>query len=353
MSDIVSQTAEPAAVASGDNAGMGAKERLLALLQKTAAAGGTISPTANPNTEHGYEYVGFGEDVKRDLGILARRNYLEERFFDRVVLCPKCDSHHLNVREICVTCRRSHITREGLLHHFRCGYVGLPAEFVTTQDGGYVCPKCKGKLHHLGSEYDRFGKAFLCRGCGVISENPPVEAVCLACGAHTLADDLVSAPVLSYVLTSRGAAAVRSGCLLDDDEEPVSVADAPVYRRTVMLEFLDNEMKRLQQFNSRFSLLLARSASPPADQKAAPPLSEWLTRLRGFLREADLIGQVADSLYVVIMPQTKRSTAEALRQRISKELGPDSPFDLSTVEIAEPRDLAQALTGLTTRSGAS
>jgi hypothetical protein len=133
----------------------------------------------------------------------------------------------------------------------------------------------------------------------------------------------------------------------------VSVADAPVYRRTVMLEFLDNEMKRLQQFNSRFSLLLARSASPPADQKAAAPVSEWLTRLRSILREADLIGQVADSLYVVILPQTKRSTAEALHQRISKELGPDSPFDLSTVEIAEPKDLAQALTGLTTRSGAS
>jgi hypothetical protein len=63
--------------------------------------------------------------------------------------------------------------------------------------------------------------------------------------------------VFSYVLTSRGAAAIRSGSLLDGDEEPLSIADAPVYRSTVILEFLDHEVKRLQHFNIGFSILLA------------------------------------------------------------------------------------------------
>ena len=46
---------------------------------------------------------------------------------------------------------------------------------------------------------------------------------------------------------------------------------------------------------------------------------------------------------VVILPQTNRREAEALRQRIVAELGPQSPITLSAVEITEPRQLAQVL----------
>jgi hypothetical protein len=58
---------------------------------------------------------------------------------------------------------------------------------------------------------------------------------------------------------------------------------------------------------------------------------------------------LADSLYVVILPQTKQREAEGLRQRIVAELGPQSPITLSTVEITEPRHLAQVLAGLNAR----
>ena len=66
-------------------------------------------------------------------------------------------------------------------------------------------------------------------GAASFPENPPVEAVCLACGARTTAEDLISAEVFSYVLTPRGAQAIRRGSLLGGDDEPVSIADAPVY----------------------------------------------------------------------------------------------------------------------------
>jgi uncharacterized OB-fold protein len=333
-------------------AGTAAEERRLNLLRQIALAGGTITPTAEPHAEHGYAYGALGDDVDSDLRILARRSYLEQRFFDRVSLCPKCGSHHLNVREICPGCRRAHLTSEGLLHHFRCGYVGLPSEFAFAPDGSYVCPKCNGRMSHVGRQFDRLGKAFACRICGLISEHPPVEAVCFACGARTPAEDLVSTEVFSYVLTSRGAAAIRRGSLRDDDEEPVSIADTPVYRRTVILEFLDHEMKRLQQFNSGFSLLLAEYAPAAIDQRGASP-TQWLTRLRQCLREVDRIGQLWEAVYVVILPQTRRRAAETLRQRILSELGPQSPFTLSVVEITEPRHLAQVLAGRNTLGGSS
>ena len=259
-------------------------------------------------------------------------------------------SGHLNVREICPSCRRAHLSAEGLLHHFACGYVGIPSEFSPTDDGSYLCPKCNRKMHHLGTEFDRLGKAFSCRGCGVISENPPVEAVCLTCGARNRAEDLISTLVFSYVLTSRGAAAIRRGSLFDGGEEDIVVVGAPVYRRGVILEFLDNEMRRLQRFKDVFSVLSVKCAPAALGPDGNQAPTEWLSRLREKLRDVDLIGQVGDALYIVILPQTKRREAESLCDRIEVALGRESPLTLSIAEITEPRDLAQALPGLAARA---
>jgi hypothetical protein len=308
MSGIRPRAAEPDGTTAAAGTGTSAEERCVNLLRQIALAGGRIAPDAKPDAQHGYAYLLDGDDIERDLSLLALRNYLEERFFDAVSLCPKCDSHHLNVREICPGCRRAHLSKEGPLHHFRCGYVGIPSEFAPAEDGSYVCPKCNSRMRHLGSEFDRLGKAFACRG--------------------------------------RGAAAIRCGSLLGGDEEPLSIADAPVYRSPVILEFLDHEVKRLQHFNSRFSILLAKCARAAMDQSNDDSAAQWLTRLRHCLREVDLIGQLADALYVVILPHTKRRAAEAVCQRIAAELGPHSPLALSTVEITEPRHLAPILAGL-------
>ncbi len=322
----------------------GAEEQRLGLLRLIAKAGGTITPTANPLASRGYEYQGADNDVDRDLQFLAERSYLEARFFDRVTLCPKCRSHHLNVREICPGCKSAHLTSEGLLHHFRCGYVGIPSEFACREDGSYVCPKCNRSMYHLGTEYDRLGKAFVCHGCARISDNPPVEAVCRACGQRTSADDLVSTEVFRYVLTSRGAEAIRRGSLRnDEDERLVSLADAPVYRRAIFLEFLNHELKRLEYFKSGFSVLVVECGSAKYDQRNDEPLSEWLKRLSGCLRAIDRIGQLADSLYVVVLPQTKKNKAEAIRKSIAAELGPQSPLALTVIEITERGHMAAVL----------
>jgi hypothetical protein len=350
MNDLAPPTTGLALTAAVELPSADAAKRRLDLLRQISAAGGTVTPNARPNAVHGYAYALSGEDLDRDLAFLAARNYLEARFFDRVSLCPKCDSHHLNVREICPSCRRAHLSAEGLLHHFACGYVGIPSEFSPTEDGSYLCPKCNRKMHHLGTEFDRLGKAFTCRGCGLISENPPVEAVCLACGVRSRAEDLISVLVFSYVLTSRGAAAIRCESLFNGDEETVVVADAPVYRRKVMLEFIDNELRRLLRFKDAFSLLLVKCAPTALGPNGNQAPTEWLNRVRENLRDVDLIGQVGDALYIVILPQTKRREAESLCDRIEVALGKVSPLTLSIAEINEPRDLAQALPGLTARA---
>lgn len=317
-------------------AGGGGQDRYIELLRQIAESGGKVAPSANRDAARGYEYPNLPSDSEKELLLLAEHNYLEARFFDRIKLCPKCGSHHLNTREICPNCRRSHITGEGLLHHFRCGNVGLPSEFTPTTDGGYICPKCNRAMHHLGTEYDRLGRAFVCHGCGIVSDNPPLEAACLACGARTPGDDLIGAEFFTYVLTSRGAEAIRHGSLFDSSGGDVSIADASVYRRSLTLEFLEHEMKCLQHFKCPFCLLLIEhrlATGGRADEAPTP----WLNRVREYLRETDIIGRLGEALFVVIMPQTKRKTADALCKRIADELGPMSPLSLVAMQISEPQ----------------
>src|SRR6201984_2103617 len=227
MTSMSARIAEPGAAAD--------ERRRIDLLRRIADTGGKITPHANPAAERVYECLAPCDGCEGDLRFLSRRDYLEQRFFDRVSLCPKCASHHLNVREICPGCRRAHLASEGLLPHFRGAYVGLRSESAPAKSGSRICPKCNRELHHLGTEYDRLGKASVCRDCGLISENPPVEAVCLACGTRIPAEDLLNADVFSYVLTSLGGAAIRRGWLSDGDDIFVFIDGAPVYRRPVIL----------------------------------------------------------------------------------------------------------------------
>jgi len=213
-----------------------------------------------------------------------------------------------------------------------------------------LAPSGLGTAGYRGAVLGLVGKAFVCRGCGLVSETPPIEAVCLGCGARTSAENLVSTIAFSYLITSRGAEAVRRGRLFGGDDEPVRVADAAVYRRTVILEFLLHQMKRLVQLNEPFSVLLAKWSPGEPDSHDGAPRAKWLSRLKGCLRDVDLVGQLADSLYVVVLPLARRRDTETLRRRIETELGPGSPFTVSAAEIKERKDLASVLAGLSPRS---
>jgi len=319
-----------------------AEERRIDLLRCIADAGGVIEPQPNPQAQHGYEYRRLARNVEPDLQFLAERQYLDARFFDRVSLCPKCQSHHLNVREICPGCRQAHLTTEVLLHHFRCGYTGRASEFASDHrgEGGYTCPKCNRQMRHLGTEYDRLGRTSVCRECGLSVEDLPVEAVCLVCGTGTLAENLTNIDFFAYALTSLGRAAIGNGTLLERDDQLLFISGARVYRRRVMIEFLGQEMKRLDHFKIGFSLLMAeyRSAAAGDDHR-----ERLLSGLRECLRDIDLIGQLSDTLLIAILPQTRLREAEALHQHVLAVLGPQPPLTLTTLEVTEPSQIAQIL----------
>lgn len=321
------------------------ERRRIALLRIIAERGGTISPKPNPEATHGYDFGELDAEVRQDLEFLAGHDYLERRFLDRVTTCPRCSSHHLNLREACPACGSANHVDEPLLHHFRCGYVARISEF----DGGdghgeRVCPKCARALRHLGTDYDRMGQTYLCRQCSTSFQDPPVRALCLACANDTASSDLLSVDVHSFALTSLGSAAVRRGRLFESAGEFLLIGSLPVYRRSVILELINQETKRLARFKGKFSLLLVRFTEPASDSAAMTAEENVIQTLADTVRGCDLLGQISAHCFVACLPETTAQGTKRLRERFAKRLGREAPrFEELTIEVAQPFDVVARL----------
>jgi hypothetical protein len=190
--------------------------RALALVPKDSR----LEPAWEPRARLGYIYrgaqAGFDEDeLASDLALLADRGYLDRVFVERLMICPTCESHAVNVHEACVTCSSSNLVSITSYFHFRCGYIG-PEKAFTPEPKGLRCPKCKGLLTDLGTSYDSPGDFFECHNCSATFQQPQMAARCLGCGALFVGvalNELLHRDVYAYRLALKGEAALIRGTL--------------------------------------------------------------------------------------------------------------------------------------------
>jgi hypothetical protein len=307
-----------------------ADQRLIELLRWIADGGGAVTPRPNPSARNGYEYIDIPADAAL-LGQLAGLDYLDERFLDRVSLCPKCSSHHLNVREVCPGCAKPNIFDEVVLHHFRCGFVGRQSEFMAL-DGDRVCPKCARPLHHIGTEYDRLGKTFRFNECGLMFQDPPVAALCLSCGASTPADQLLSADVFSYSLTNRGREAARSGNIAGASGPS---RDLPFHDSRVTRAVLEQEARRAEHFSQPF-VALRLDRRPELGTMGTEELIDLVRGLRRRLRDVDVVGQVSGSRLTIILVGAEQREIVTMPANLRSDLGPE--WEVLPIEVSwQPR----------------
>lgn len=320
-----------------------ADERRVEILRAVARAGGALVPTRAAQARLGHSYGEVGENAASDLTFLAKRDYLTEKFFDRVSLCPKCSGHEINLREVCPSCGSAHLKDEKLLHHFRCGFVA-PVSAFTAQGEQLLCPKCNGALKHLGTDHDRLGDAYSCADCATSFQDPPVGAVCLACGTASRSEDLIHADIYSYKLTSLGAAAARRGTLYEHEDDVLYLGDLPVYRPTVFLELIEQEARRIKRFRNGFSVMVLHWEEPVDLDEA--PVIDTLRTLRAQLRESDVLGQIDDCSYGILLPGTEKRGARIVARR-AQAVAPQAGLRRSDVVVVKSADdlprLEQAL----------
>jgi hypothetical protein len=154
---------------------------------------------------------------------LAGMGLLDRQFFDMLKICPHCASARLQAHEYCASCGSANLRETPILHHFSCAYQAPEPEFRTAD--GLACPKCRSRLRVFNMDYDRPGTICLCAACGHRSSDSTVGFVCIDCASRIRAEDVGTAPIHSYALTTAGRA-----CVLDDAPLPAARDDDPIVR---------------------------------------------------------------------------------------------------------------------------
>lgn len=121
------------------------------------------------------------------LDTLEDKGYLTGEDYDRVIICPTCNSPHVYSKYACPTDRSIFIKKVILLRHDHDGFSGELEQFE--QDGRLICPKCSqdlGDAHDKetwDSSLNEIGYSFQCEHNKHRFERPLVLHFCPVCGS--------------------------------------------------------------------------------------------------------------------------------------------------------------------------
>ncbi len=316
-------------------------DRLLRALAIVRGAEPLLSPSWDARTREGYVYLGGtsaldDRSLAVDLEELAREDYLERVFVERISLCDNCGSHAVNVFEACLTCSSSNLHRMRTLLHFRCGYVG-PVDAFALEPVGRRCPKCRKLLVDLGTDHDSPGEYYDCRNCNAEFQVPEVGARCLSCGSRYVGTEmqrLREHDVFAYRMTPLGTAALAENRVPDPDSPAMPELAAPddLVPRHLMLAAVEDERLRKRTLGDRFAVLVftqERVATP--DERRA-----FAVAVRRELLESDKLGRLDDRHLVALLPGASGSRARSALASILALAGNDaSQMRGSVVELPD------------------
>lgn len=289
-----------------------------------------LAPEVSTASAFGYTYreladllkASPGEEIA-DLTFLATNGYLEARHADKVHLCPECTHYQLNFREVCPTCQSSDIAPTVHIHHFSCGYVGPETEFRQGLD--FICPKCNKTLRHIGIDYEEPSAPFVCNDCGAVFADADVSCVCTNCGARFDVQNAVKHHLMQYRITPQGANAVELGALRES-ENKLYDPDFPVYNKVALNDHLRQLFNNSIRYDTDLTALQMQFQLPNAQAAHVGPndLNSWLRqvilRLRGSVRNADIVGMTAADRLTILMPGTGAAGVGPVCEKIEQAL---------------------------------
>jgi Thaumarchaeal output domain 1 len=145
---------------------------------------------------------------------LETKEMLKGEDFDRVIICPNCDSPHVYSKYACPTDRSIHIRKVTLLRHEHDGYLGELRGFE--KKGRLICPQCNQDLGDANdkstwaSNLKEVGFSFECEHNKHRFERPLVLHFCPECGSMFDYKTARYMPLNVYSLTQKAYALVKS-----------------------------------------------------------------------------------------------------------------------------------------------
>ncbi|BBE41959.1 hypothetical protein NAS2_0570 [Conexivisphaera calida] len=106
------------------------------------------------------------------------------------------DSEFL-ARLSCPFCGSQDLSRDELVEHIACGYVGRLSEF-RAEDGSTRCPRCKAKVDSESRSLRSIGFWYMCNSCHQTFPRPNLSLVGVKSGVEISPEQLVPVKEISY-----------------------------------------------------------------------------------------------------------------------------------------------------------
>ena len=308
------------------------------LLARAYSRKRVIEPVYDPSVRDCviYPVAGLVDNPGRLAERMTNAGYFTRMFFDRLHACPECGSSRLNAREECMACRSADLTDESLIHHLRCGYRGLEAEF--RQGDLLICPKCRHPLHFQDVDHEKRGRVTTCGCCGHVNSQAAVGFVCIDCQARHDSEAIATRDFYKYELTRKG--------------ERVLLTNQPWVRRECAKPGPSPHeavIRHVLRLHSRYGRPLTILNITLGEEKTARnsdgmfSLSAVSIRiaeiLRSETRETDVVIK-AENGFMVYMPETFSDGVDALSARLRDKIGSSVPKHLDLkITALRPDDL--------------
>ena len=208
------------------------------------------------------------------------------------------------------------------LHCFTCGYVDVQEKFIQT--GSLVCPNCHTQLRHIGSDYDRPIENHRCQTCHHVFTEGDVLGRCAVCRKEMPPSELVSNRIMSWQLGSRGRMIALLGENLDFSASFDSIDFISEEIFTFNLDWFLVMSRRYK--NICFSLCgigfvnLTEMSEVIGYMPVSRVLETFSQRLKGILRNSDLITRTGENMLWLLLPDTDEQGLVSLQHRIEKDL---------------------------------
>jgi hypothetical protein len=180
------------------------KQRNIQLLLSKFLSGEVTELQPTYDTKLGYRYqtveaiVGDAGNAELFLKKLHDAGILDGKLFDKVVICPKCNSASVSIHYCCPYCKSFDIQKSSLIEHVKCGYMDVEENF--RKGGKLICPKCHEELKKSDVDYRRAGIWCVCKDCGKSFDIPVSALFCRECHLNFTFEDTIIKDVYSYRL---------------------------------------------------------------------------------------------------------------------------------------------------------
>jgi diguanylate cyclase (GGDEF)-like protein len=311
-----------------------------------------IEPVVSNEARVGYSYPGIykllnckpGDELEL-LESLAESGCLSRELFDKVDLCPYCLRNNLRLRRLCPYCRSSLIVKKEVIHHFRCGWVGIEDE--AEQGTDLVCPTCSKHMRHVGVDYERAAESYYCTTCKKIFAHPVEEFLSVPCGRQIRKDGTMIHPIYRYAMTPVGAEAASKQSF---DGVPllkgIIEGQCNLYTRAYIEGRLSELINRYLRYRAGFSAaLISVDQYPEWLEKKGHVAASHLIKLmssvlKGETRGVDLQGLFDENAFVLLLPQTDARGATVFSGRYIARVK-----ELKDSQLAEPPTVSIAIAG--------